>query len=153
MAVTITRKARAPARKIKLRGNVDTTDASAKLATTPAPRARPQVPEGTEESILKAIAAGQLKRVDAPSFAASSVTIAATTNDWILTFQQAHPAVVSTQPGVIASIAIMEPTVVLHLGPGTAKDLSLLLSREIVKYEKTNGPVETDYTRLLAKQN
>lgn len=82
-----------------------------------------------------------------PAFYGSALQGYFAGNDFILVVSRPQPGQADRAPAVRA-----QPVAVLHLSPGTAKDLFLLMKAQIEQHEKTFGAIETDYSRSLAKK-
>ncbi len=80
---------------------------------------------------------------------ASSIQLTFAGNDALVIFMQPRPA---TMPdGSIAPIALSDTSAMIHMSVATLKDFSVLLNDTIGQYEKDFGPVETHYTRQMAR--
>jgi hypothetical protein len=82
---------------------------------------------------------GQL--VEAPEFIGSLFHLNIISNEVALLVSRA--AFVVGGDGTAPAL----PSFILRLSPQSLKDLSLLLSRNVERYEADWGPIETDFTR------
>jgi hypothetical protein len=90
-----------------------------------------------------------LKILDAPNFVAQSMSIQGNGNGFLLLFQQRLP--LQTPDGALYMKALKNTVVAtVTLSPQTLKDLSLVLSDTVGRYEKEFGKIETPYTRRRA---
>ena len=108
----------------------------------------------SEEELEQAIGSGAqiINRIEAPTFYVTSMHLTFDPNDCTVTFQKAHPVLVSSGNDRIAAAAL-EPVVLVSMSPGAAKDLTLLLSDRIKQYEEEWGMIETEFTRSrIAKE-
>ena len=83
-----------------------------------------------------------------PQFYANALQCYLVGNDFVMAFTRPHPASIAGMPDGTAA-AVGEPIAVLHLSPGTLKDLSLVVNQQADFYEKAYGKVETDFSRKL----
>ena len=85
-----------------------------------------------------------------PQFVTSSVVMQATGNDFLLVISQTVPLM--TVEGKFTNAAKNVPIAMVTMSPQTAKDLCVLVSNTITKFEKDFGEITTPYTRAIAAQ-
>ena len=90
----------------------------------------------------------QVKVLDAPEFYASALQGFWAGNDFTIVFHRPCPAQANGK-----SAAVLTHSAILHLSPGTAKDLMLVMQTEIAKREKEFGEIETGFTRGKAEKS
>ncbi len=83
--------------------------------------------------------------INVPFFYASSITIQVMSNDWTFFLGKVVPLPGDKQPE-------LRPTCILQVSPQTAKDLHLLMKLHLEEYEERYGTIETDFSRLLEKE-
>ena len=88
-----------------------------------------------------------LKPVTAPEAYATNVQIFANSNDFTLIFQRPMPVSLPGVPAESSIGGVMSPSVILHLSPGTVKDLMVVLQGLVADHEKEWGKLETAFTR------
>jgi hypothetical protein len=94
------------------------------------------------------IAFKDVKLVDAPMFYASGASVMSTGNDFVVVFTRGR--VVENPDGTVnQEVAITEPTVIITTTAQTLKDLYILLSQVIPKYEADYGEIKSAFTRMI----
>jgi hypothetical protein len=110
------------------------------------PKAGPKasvLPEVTEVSI------GDVKQLNVPEFYGQTVQLFVSITDITIVFARPMPSDVPGQPPG----GVLVPSVTVHMSPGAAKDLQLVLSRNLASLEKEWGTIETVYTRRIAAED
>jgi hypothetical protein len=91
---------------------------------------------------------GQPKPMQIPQTYATSVTIAATGNDFSIVFLRNIP--VQNEDGSMnLGMAMVLPVMLVSVSPQTLKDLSLLLPGILAAHEEEFGEIVTPYTKRL----
>src|SRR5687767_8203757 len=93
----------------------------------------------------KQVEATGLKPLDAPIIGPTDFVVYAVSNEIHLILQRVRPMI--SPDLTLSGIAQLAPIGMLSMSPQTAKDLMLLLSDAVKKYEKEYGPLETDFMR------
>src|SRR5271168_2657573 len=115
---------------------VKATTPTAQAPPAAAPPARPTVdPLKLFPGELFALAQAA-KPIEGPVVNGSTVQFIIASNDAMLMFMRPKPLI--SPEGQISPVALTETTAIIHLSMATVKDLSLLLSDQLSKYEKTN---------------
>lgn len=96
----------------------------------------------------EAVERKKLSPLQAPLLSASSFKLIGTGTDFVLILERVVP--MYGADGQIDEIAMLQPTAAVTLSPGAAKDLGLLLTNHVAKYEEKFGPVNTPYVQNLA---
>jgi len=99
---------------------------------------------------LSKVSAANIKKIEAPTFFASSFRGGWAGNDFNIVLQLPVPAVIAEEDGTVTSVATLEPVCSLHLSAATTKDLLLLLQEQVSIYESRFGTIETEYTKTRA---
>jgi hypothetical protein len=81
---------------------------------------------------------------------ASTINIHASSNDFVVTFSRGRPAIMDQGKGPESAL-LAEPVTVVAMSPQTLKDLQVLVTAAMERYEATYGKIETDFTRERAK--
>lgn len=101
----------------------------------------------TPETVrVEDVDANSIKPIEAPVLYASTLQAVWTGNDCSIIFSRPRPAhIVVNGQGMTASL--QEPVAIMQLSPQTAKDLLLLLSDTVGKFEAEFGVIVTEYSR------
>ena len=91
------------------------------------------------------------KLITAPDFYGSTFVLNHTSNQFTLIGLKQRP--MQHTSDLTKGAAINEPVAVLTFSPQTAKDLSLLFSGQVKKYEDAYGTIQTEYTRKVAESD
>ncbi|WP_164901246.1 hypothetical protein, partial [Mesorhizobium sp. M7A.F.Ca.CA.004.04.2.1] len=85
--------------------------------------------------------------LNTPEFYGASVQLFVSSTDISVIFARQVPVIAkNTHAGM------MLPAAVVHLSPGTAKDLQTILARQLAEYEAEWGEIQTAYTRRIAAE-
>jgi len=101
----------------------------------------PPLPEGFDPAASQPL--------NVPTWAVSQVAVQATSNEIMIIGIEAVPGF--TREGGPSPVARLSPTVLLRISPQTAKDLSIILSDTVTKYEEIYGVLTTDFTKMRQK--
>jgi hypothetical protein len=93
--------------------------------------------------------ANKIQPVDLPTWAVSQFSVSVTSNEVLLVGSEITPLL--TPEGVPDNFARVRPRVVFRMSPQTMKDLSIILSEALRKYEGQFGVLNTDYTKTHQK--
>lgn len=110
-------------------------------------------PTTTQEELQALLASNPtVQPITAPQYFASGLQVQGTSNEYLLMMTQIKPVIIGvgqqqTQAAIVDTVAL------LHVSPGTLKDMSLLLASTVAQHEKDWGKVETEYTRRLVAEN
>lgn len=87
----------------------------------------------------------ELQKVNAPFYAASSVTIQSAGNEIQLIFTRPHP--LEHKFLGIAQISFAEHVAIINLSPGSAKDLAIALTDTMKNFETQFGTITTPFIK------
>lgn len=96
-------------------------------------------------------AVGELTLIEAPRFSSSSVFIAATGTEFIITLLRTVPAL--HKDGSMSSHAMNRPEAIVSMSPQSAKDLALALTKAVADHESKFGPLATPFTLRRDAEN
>ena len=88
--------------------------------------------------------------ITAPEYFSSSFQISRNSNQVTIVFRHYRPLLHKSRIDIGA--ALQEPIAVVVLSPQSAKDLALLLSRQVEEYEEEWGNLNTEFTKTQAKK-
>jgi len=101
------------------------------------------------DTSLPSVASSNLQPLDLPTWAVSQVTVQATSNEVMILGSDTVPA--TTPEGVPSPFARLRPIVMLRMSPQTMKDLSIVLTDTVKKYEAMYGQMTTDFSKTQQK--
>jgi hypothetical protein len=106
---------------------------------------------GVGESSDPASVPDDLKPIDGLQLHASSLMLADTGNEFLVTFSSVLPGV--RKDGSQSGHAISKPEVTLSMSPQTAKDASIVLAKAVEDHEAKFGEIVTPFTLRRAATN
>jgi hypothetical protein len=91
---------------------------------------------------------GEIKAIPIAPAQASGFHLMGTGNDFLLLCQRVVPAVLNGKD----IVGLAEPSAVLTISPQALKDLQVLIGKELAKFEKEFGAINTPFTLSVAKK-
>lgn len=98
------------------------------------------------------LADGQAKLapIEAPAFHATGMNVLWGNNSCTIVLSRGRP-IVHKAGDVVNTGMLVEPIAVIHFSPQTAKDMAIILTNTVAKYEQDWGKITTEYSRKVEK--